>query len=118
MTAADVYKRARFHLNDSFGTYFTDTVLLDPLNIALDDLRGELADNNIPITNATTSPVLTINAGVAQIGSATTPPLPANLIEVQGIKERQAGSSEAFLPITRQEFLPYGLTPTATLIYW
>lgn len=117
MTGADVFKRVRFLLNDNAITYFTDTVLLDPVNIALDDLRGELADNNIPISN-TASAIIKITAGMSVLNPSSTPPIPVNLIEIQEILERPWGASGNFSPVKRYEYIPAGMERSNELLYW
>jgi len=117
MTAAEVFARVRFHLNDVGATYFTDAVLMEPVNVALDDLRGELLDNNIPIVNTVSSDI-PVDAGITEISLATTPPLPPNLVEIQELLERAFGTSDQFIPVVRKEFLPYGFTPTSEILYW
>lgn len=103
--ASDVYDMVRSVLNDQVGAVYTNTLLQPYLNIALRDLGGLLERANVPITNAT-SETYTIAAGGNNIGGndPSDPVLPDNLVEVQGLYQRQ-NSNQNFFLITRVEFL-------------
>lgn len=103
--AGDIFTKARFFLNDNDGAVYTDSVLLPALQVAYEDLRLETEDNNLPITNAT-SDVITITAGVTNIGGAGGPALPLGLVEIIEMYERTAGSGNDFIQMRRRNFLP------------
>lgn len=103
--AGDVFNTARFLLNDTEVQQFTDTVLAPALKIAVNDLRLECEDNNIPYTNMT-SAAITVPAGTFDIGGSTGPALPADLVEIVEMYERVAGTNNDFMLMARRNFLP------------
>ncbi len=117
ITVGTVCDRVRAILNDQAGAVFTDTVILPHFQIAYDDLRNELQDNNIPITNKTTAGI-TILTGVTDIGGATGPALPIDMVDILAIWERQSGSTNNFILMDRNQFLPKISPVTAYLQYW
>lgn len=104
-------------LNDTARSIYTYTAQLPYLRIAFDELKEFLEENNIPIT-AKVSAVLTINVGNVSIGFATSPALPADLIEIEQVLERTASSNEMFVPIFKQDYLPQINTLTSSLQFW
>ena len=103
--AGDVFNMARFFLNDQVEAVYTDTVLIDPLKVAYEDLRLECEDNNIPYTNIT-SDAITIPAGTVTIGGPNAPALPSDLVEIVEMYERIAGTNNDFMLMRRRTFLP------------
>src|SRR6266581_1418656 len=83
-------------LNDTALTNFTYTAQLPYFKIACEDLRQELLDNNIPITNFTSIAIL-VSAGITDIGGLTGPALPIDLIDIFELWERISGTSNAYL---------------------
>jgi hypothetical protein len=117
ISVSDVLDRAAFYLNDTARNYYTNTVLLEPFKAAYDDLRETLADNGIAIMNDT-SAVLTVNAGVTDIGGDTGPKLPINLMVPLSLYERTSGTNNDFALMERRAFLPVITVTTAYLKYW
>jgi hypothetical protein len=126
-TAADVMDKSAALMNDAAKTSYTYAAMLPYLNMALDELQESFQQNNIPIYNATAATITipigttTINAAdAAGPGGGAAPNLPADLVEIQGLYERLAGSSDPFIPMTQREFLPHALDnlPTEALQFW
>lgn len=104
LTAGEVMASAASLLNDTARTNYTYTAQLPYLQMALKDLRKLLELNNSPITNEA-SAVITVPAATTIIGFATTPALPADLVDIQGVFESPTGLNQ-FIPVTKREFLP------------
>lgn len=115
--AGEVFTKARFLLNDLAGAVYTDEVLIQPLQIATDNLRLECEDNNIPFTNVT-SAAITVDAGVTNIGGNGGPALPNDLVEIVNIYERTAGTNNDFKMMTRRNFLPKSEYQTSFLLIY
>ena len=103
--AGEVFSKARFLLNDTSEAVYTDEVLLPALQIAVDNLRLECEDNNIPYTNVT-SAAITVDAGITNVGGDGGPALPGDLVEIVNVYERIAGTNNDFRLMTRRNFLP------------
>lgn len=103
--AGEVFDKARFFLNDTVAAVFTDTVLLPALQIAIEDLRLECEDNNIPFTNVTSAAIL-VPTGVQSIGGDGGPALPTDLVEIVEMYERIAGTTNDFIQMRRRNFIP------------
>lgn len=104
VTAGEIMDSAAALMNDTQKQVYTYAAQLPYLRIALKDLRKMLQLGNIPVTNET-SAVLSVPSGTSVIGFTTTPALPSDLIDIQGLWERFS-SSTPFVPMTRKEFLP------------
>jgi hypothetical protein len=104
INAGFVFDRACALLNDTNKTNFSDNVLIPYAQIAMDDLKEELEDNDIPVTHQVT-PIIPIVIGITDIGGLTGPALPLNLIEIFEVYERTTGSTEDFTLIQRSDFL-------------
>lgn len=117
MLASEVMDRAAALLNDTALTVFPYAAQIPHLNIALDELQESLEQNNVGVTNSTSS-IFIITAGAIDIGGSTGPALPTDLIEIQQLFERDSGTSEDFIGMTRTEFLPQYTVLTDWLIYW
>lgn len=112
MIASDIMDRSAALLNDIAKSVFNYPAQIPFLNMAMDELQELFEENNIPSTNEV-SAVLPLLAGITQIDG--TNGLPADLIEIQSIGERDLGSVNSFFPLTRVEFLPSITTPTSGL---
>lgn len=128
LTAASVMDKAASLMNDTAKTSYTYAAQMPYLNMALRELSEHFQLNNIPVTNETSIPI-TITVGIKNIrpfdgiGSSPgsgDPTYPQDLVEIQGIYERLAGSSDPFIPLTKREFLPHAIDdlPTSSLQYW
>lgn len=100
-------------MNDVQKQVYNYTVQLPYLKMALRDLteRMELAD--IPATHKT-STVLTIPAGITEIGFGTTPALPADFIQFIDLYESASGV-EKYVRVTPLDYKP--LTRVTTSNY-
>jgi hypothetical protein len=87
MLASVVMDRARAALNDRQGQLFTNDVLLPFVNNAWEDLQSEMQNNGLP-TVYETSAVLSIPAGAIVVSTASTPPLPTDIIEPRNVYEK------------------------------
>ena len=103
MTYEEILTLGAALLNDTERAVYTDTVMLPYLNIARMELEEIFELNNIPTTNET-SAVIIVPDGIDEIGFSTTPPLPANLVEIQRLWESQTGQDN-FFPVTKKDFL-------------
>ena len=119
MTAHDIMDRSRVFLNDKRARLFTDDTLLPLLQTAWDEMSELFEENGLGITNKSSSSPINVPAGTTEIGSVGNPALPDDLIEIQGLYERTAGSSEQFVPVTRFDFLnPASTTPVNSITVW
>lgn len=112
--AGAILDKTRLLMNDAAGDEYTDTVLLPFLQMAHVDLRLEAEDNNIPFTNIT-SGIITVPAGVKNIGGSGGPALPADLVEIVEMYERIAGSNTDYMLMGRRYFEPKTDTETTYL---
>lgn len=125
LTAAQVMDRSASLMNDTPKTVYTYVAQLPYLNMAVDELQEIFELNNIPITNQTSAFIL-VPVGTTQINPLTgyppntAPNYPNDLVEIQGLYERQAGSNDPYIPMTQREFLPHAIDnlPTESLVYW
>src|SRR6188768_1341712 len=111
-TASEIMDRVAQLMNDPAKTDYTYTVQIPYLNMAIDEMVESLEQSNSTPTNAT-SPPITIPVGTNQM--LETPKdlivpvgvvvYPNNLVEIQEISERAAGSKDMFIPLQRREFL-------------
>src|SRR5258705_4484902 len=127
LTVIQVLSKSASLMNDSARSVYTFVVQLPYLNIAFDELQESFELNNIPITNQTATPTpVTIAVGITAInptagtGVLTAPNYPEDMVEIQGLYERLAGSNDPFVPMHQREFLPHALDniPTESLQYW
>lgn len=106
-------------MNDFSQSQYTNAVCLPMLNLALNELQEVFELNSIPVTNET-SAILTVPAQInpsqinVQIGIATNPALPADLIEIQQLWESPTGLNQ-WTPLTKREFLPHYLEDGTTI---
>lgn len=106
MTWAEILQLSAGGLNDTARDKFTDVVLLPYLNIARIELEEIFELNDIPIT-AETSAIITIPLNITAIGFNSTPPLPADLIEIKQLWESTVGQNQ-FTPVAKRDSItPY-----------
>lgn len=125
LTAANVMDKAASLMNDTAKTVYTYAAQMPYLNMALAELEEHFQLNNIPVTSQTSAPI-TVSAGVKSInafdgvGAGPAPNYPQDLVEIQGIYERLAGTTDPFIPLTKRDFLPHPIDdlPTESLMYW
>lgn len=116
-TAGSVMDGVAPLLNDTAKAQYSYTVQIPYLNIALAELQELFQENNIPVTNER-SAILSVPVGTTTIEFGGTPALPADLVEIQGIGERNSGTTDDFSPMVKVEFLPMTEVTTIQLIYW
>lgn len=119
LTAAEVMDRAAALMNDPAKTDYTYAAQLPYLKMAIDELVESLEESNASPTNQT-SAAITISIGtnkLSPIESLTPPYYPDDLVEIQGVGERASGTEDAFLPLTRKEFLQE-FPASSSLLYW
>lgn len=119
LTAAEVMDRSAALLNDPAKTDYTYAAQLPYLNMAIDELVESLEESNSSPTNQT-SAVITVAVGKTMITPTehvTTPHYPFDLVEIQEVGERDTGSTDKFLMLTRREFLD-SYPPNRSLLYW
>ena len=107
---SDILNGSAALLNDSDLTSFTYAAQLPYLKIAYEDLRQELMDSNIPISNFT-SAVITIPTGTTRIDGD----LPIDLIDIYELWERTANTTNDFVLMRHSGFLPKTNVITAYL---
>src|SRR5258706_2303739 len=125
LTAANIMDKAASLMNDSLKTVYTYAAQMPYLNIALNELEEHFQLNNIPVTNKT-SATITVPARITEIsafdgvGVGVAPTYPQELVEIQGIYERLAGTSDSFILVVKRDFLPHALdnSPASSLQYW
>lgn len=106
LTAGQVMNKAAILMNDRRKQVYNYDVQLEYLNMALQDLRKKMELSNSPVTNSTTSDPILVPAGVTRIGFNTVHKLPADLIEIQTLWQRQAGVNPFIEMSPRLDFLP------------
>ena len=126
LTAGEVMDKSASLMNDTAKTIYTYVAQLPYLQMALDELQEEFELNNIPITDKTSAAV-TVTVGTTSInptlgvGAGSAPNYPTDLVEIQQLWERLAGSTDPFIPITKRgDFLPHELDnlPSESLMFW
>lgn len=114
---SDIYNQSRGLLNDTNAQIFTDAVLLTYAQVALNELAEIYEDNGLPLTDKLSS-ILTITTVMFDIGGPSGPSLPVDLVEVESIYERTAGTVSDFQEMQKRYFLPETTTLTSYLMYW
>ena len=109
--ASDVMGMSAALLNDPALTDYTFEAQLPYLNIAITELDQNLQEANIPVTNQV-SFVYTLNVGDSSIIN-----LPNDIVEIQELEERAAGSNDSFITLPRKEF-PVALPASNSLLFW
>lgn len=117
VTAGSVFNNARFFLNDTGASIYTDTALREPLNVAINDLRTELQDNDISVTSDT-SAAIEILSGVTDIGGDTGPALPNDFLVPIQLWEKIANVDMDYLMMDKRDFLPKTWALTSFLQVW
>lgn len=125
LTAAEVMDSSASLMNDTLKTVYTYTAQIPYLNMALKELQEHFELNNISVTSQTSTPI-TITTGTTAItpfdgeGTGAAPHYPQDLVEIQGIYERLAGTTNPFIPLVKREFFPHSLDDlrTESLMYW
>jgi hypothetical protein len=108
LTAGEVMDRSAALLNDPQKTDYTYTAQLPYLNMAIDELVESLEESNSPVTNHSTSSPIVLPVGknkITPFESLETPHYPIDLVEIQEVAERTAGSQNSFIPLVRREFV-------------
>lgn len=104
-------------LNDTARTNFTNENMLPYLNMAWRELREFCQQHNIGVSNkVSTSTVLV--AGVTNVGGPGGPSLPSDLIEIRELYERINGTTDDYIPMTRDDFLPSTRFISSYLTWW
>lgn len=120
LLASEVMDLTAAALNDANKTVYTYTVQIPYLKLALQELQEIFELNSLSVTEAS-SAVIPVNSGQTEIQFNVTsgPRLPDNLIEPKQLWERNRNSNP-FIPMTKLEFIPHGLTGTQTnqFTYW
>lgn len=112
-------------MNDTTKTVYTYVAQIPYLNMALAELQEHFQLNNISVTSQTSVPI-TVVVGIKSInpidgvGAGLPPNYPNDLVEIQGVYERSAGTTDPFIPLVKREFLPHPIDdiPTDSLQYW
>lgn len=111
--------RAAALMNDPAKTDYTYAAQLAYLNMAIDELVELLEESNASPTNQT-SVAITVPAGTTKLTPfehADLPHYPSDLVEIQEIGERMAGSNDSYIRMARREFVSE--FPRAnSLMYW
>jgi len=115
--AKDVMDTASAALNDAGLTVFSYATQLPYVKIAIRDLRLELEDFDIPLTQST-STAFTITTSMRDIGGTTGPLFPTDFLEPQELWERTAGTTSDYIRMTRRDALPKTDVLTAYLEVW
>ena len=109
-TAGDVMDISAALLNDPDKNDYTYTVQLPHLKLAVQELQEYYQQNNIPVTNDT-STVIEVDAGVTVVGFenlASPPNLPNDLIEIRKLWYSPRDQDQ-WIPMTRRTYLPHYL---------
>lgn len=113
-------------MNDNAKTKYTYAAQIPYLNMALRELQEQYQLANVPVTNQTTSNPITIDIGTTSIspidglGKEPAPNYPNDLVEIRGVYERLAGSTDSFIPVGKRDFLPHAVDDiqVESLTYW
>ena len=111
LRGGDVMVNVASLLNDPDLTDYTPEVMTRYLNLAIEELNEHLAEANISLTN-NTSQIITVYKGQNKI---INPPL--DIIEIQELGERMAGSEDSFISLPRREF-PDLYPASSSLLFW
>lgn len=120
LTAGEVMDRSAALMNDPAKTDYTYIAQLPYLNMAIDELVENLMESNSSPTNQTSS-IISVPVGSTKLVSVDTPGVdpkyPVDLVEIQSISERNAGSQDVFVALTRGEFVQ-GFPAAHSLLFW
>lgn len=119
LTAGEVMDRSAALMNDPAKTDYTYQAQLPYLNMAIDELVENLEESNSSPTNLTSSviPLFVGQNKITPTEHVDTPHYPVDLIELQGVGERIAGSSDPFVPLGRKEFVQE-FPANSSLLFW
>lgn len=118
MNASEIMNSVAVLMNDAAKSQYTYYVQIPYLNMAINELNEHCQLNNVQVTNVVGPTYLIVKPGVTMLDMHTQPGLPYDLIEIQQINERLAGTTENYLPMTRREFLPPVVNIIDSLIWW
>jgi hypothetical protein len=111
-TAGSVILRAANHLNDSSQLVYTTPVLLPFLNMALDELEGELAVFGLSALKKTTVTI------PVPANSPSIPAMPVDFVEPLSLRERISGSTDDWTPITEVSDIDPNMDNVPSIIQW
>lgn len=123
LTAANVMDKSASLMNDTAKTVYTYTAQLPYLNMALNELEEHFQIANMPVTNAESVPIV-VPVGTTEItafdgtGAGPVPNYPQDLVEIEGLSERLSGTTDAFIPLVKRNFLPHSEVQTESLLFW
>lgn len=118
LKAADIFVDAQALLNDLENKQlFTNVALLPYLNIAMRELSEIYEENGLPSTKVT-SAELPVKTGILDIGGATGPALPSDLVEINQLWERYLGTNVDYIKMTKRDYLPATPVITSYLQYY
>lgn len=118
ITAASVMDRSAALLNNVALTVYSYTVQLPYLNIAYDELKEELEEDNVPMTNAVSANITVAAGANSFLSYSSVPPYPADLIDIRDIWERPSGTNNQFVLMHSVDFLPKAQALTAYLQWY
>lgn len=118
LTAGQVMDRAAALMNDPAKTDYTYAHQLPYLNMAIDELMESLEESNSSPSNKTSDPI-TVPIGTNKLSppEGSTPHYPYDLVEIQEVGERNAGTTDPFLALSRREFMD-SFPATNSLLFW
>ena len=119
LRAGAVMDRSAALMNDPAKTDYTYSAQLPYLNMAIDELMEQLEEANASPSNQT-SAAITVPIGTNKLTpteDAETPHYPYDLIEIQEVGERNAGTSDPFVMLNRREFME-SFPATNSLLFW
>lgn len=116
MIAGSVMDKVAVLNNDAGKTKFTYTAILPFLQLVYQELSEEAENNDLPIINEVDD--LVVSVGMTDIGGATGPALPTDLIEIRSLWERLNGTTDDFIPMDRLNYLPTIQQKTDALVFW
>lgn len=121
ISAGQMMDKSASLMNDTAKEVYTYEAQLPYFQMAVDELQEIFELNGIPVTQKSTDEII-IEVGTTEVSSVEgpAPNYPANLIEIEQIWERLAGSSQPFLPMTKRDYLPHYLQDqnVDSLIFW
>lgn len=120
ITPEQIIDIAASDMNDSAQRIYNWTSMRPYLNMALMELMQVMEENNIPITNKTTSSPITVPAGDQFIAyTETTAQLPADLVAPEEIFESTDGGNSWSPVVMRQSINPnLNQTNVQNLVYF
>lgn len=116
-TPAEIMDITAADMNDSAQENYTDLALLPYFNMALRELLERFEENQIPVTNNTTSPDILCPAGTTEIGYGGVPPLPNDLIEVNQMWE-STDEGMSWMPLSRVTYINPNISDNHELSYF